>query len=99
MAPPFTIRRATPADRDVLLRLLRLMMELLDDPVHRPAHSDGVDWETAARAFLVDGFATDTVVAFLAVPDAGGAVVGGGVGNILQRLSGPWNPTGRYGHI
>jgi GNAT superfamily N-acetyltransferase len=25
--------------------------------------------------------------------------VGGGVGNILRRLSGPWNPTGRYGHI
>jgi GNAT superfamily N-acetyltransferase len=99
MASTYAVRRATAADLDELLRLRRLMMALLDDPVHQPPGQADADWESASRAFLVAGLAAGTVGAFVAESEADGAVVGGGVGNILQRLSAPWNPTGRYGHI
>jgi len=109
MASPYAVRQATPDDIDELLRLRRLMMALLespgagapqavDDPVHQP-EGGGADWEPAARAFLVAGFAAGTAAAFVARSEADGSVVGGGVGNVLQRLASPWNPTGRYGHI
>jgi GNAT superfamily N-acetyltransferase len=98
MASSYTVRRATPDDIDELLRLRALMIELVDGPPHRAARDGGtIDWRVASRALLVGGFTAGTAAAFVA--EAGGRLVGGGVGTIQLRLSGPWNPTGRYGEI
>lgn len=96
MASTHAVRRATPDDLDELLRLRQLMMDLVEGPAH-PRVAGAGDWMAASRAFLADGFAAGTTAAFVA--EADGVAVGSGVGHILQRLSAPWNPTGRYGYV
>lgn len=87
-----TIRQATPDDIDELLRLRQVMFDAM-------GVAPDESWHPACAAFLRDGFDAGTVAAFVASADADGSVVGGGVGLIHARLSGPGNPSGLFGYV
>ena len=67
----------------------------------KAVHSDeGGPWREASERLLREGFARGDVAAFVVDhPLEQARLVAGGVAVIVQRLGGPHNPSGRYGHV
>jgi GNAT superfamily N-acetyltransferase len=94
-APVFRIRPATVSDIDDLIRLRCLMFEAMGIP------PDVEVWRADCVAYLEERLGTDQVGAFVAEADAdaGGRLVGCGVGMTSVRMPGPFNLSGRYGYV
>jgi GNAT superfamily N-acetyltransferase len=89
-----TVRWATPADVPELLRLRLVMFESMGVEVDRAAHD-------AVKAVLEPGLRDGSFFAAVIEGDTGGGgyLAACGVGMVAQRLPGPNNHSGRYGHV
>ena len=95
-APGFRLARATIRDIDVLTRCrLDLFRELQGEPA--PAVAAG--FEVRCREALRDGFAGDTLVAWVAQPAGGGEPIGSLILLLYPRLPSLANLRTREGYL
>jgi GNAT superfamily N-acetyltransferase len=91
--PTPALRPATADDVAEVVRLRKLMLDVLGAPGAEP-------WEQECARFLTASLADGTAGAVVAEdPGAPGRLVACGVGTVTRRLPGPANPEGRYGYI
>ena len=93
--PTPSVRLATPADAEELVRLRAVMLRLVVGPTITTA-----PWEQACADVLRRGMEEETLAAAVAGDPADRSrLVASGVVTVAQRLPSPANPTGRVGWL
>jgi GNAT superfamily N-acetyltransferase len=93
------VRRAVPDDAPELIRLRGVMFGDLDGEAPAPG-----PWQVVAEETLRKRLAEPDPAASLAAfvverPDVSSGLAACAIGVIEERLGGPANPSGRYGHV
>jgi ribosomal protein S18 acetylase RimI-like enzyme len=88
-----TVRPATPADAEELVRLAAVMFNSMGLDASAP------EWQEAGRQMTRRRLGTGDMAACVVDGDEPGHLIAAGAVIVAERLPGPRNPTGRAGYI